>query len=355
MSKTLLASILRQPEPASVETDALTSERASDVLATWRSLVPASERDGNGDKEDFWEMAYRLHAAVHSGAAEARISIDDGPSRVVNPGTLLWEDEGISAEEAYKLASTQPSRYALYGPVSRFSPANVLPLPQETMATLYASLAPYSAHSGRHIDLVSVGEGYEGEDAGVSIQQRLREYRDAGITRAAVKSVSAKRFPLTVFDLAPGDDPLPEEVADYIAEYAFQLMGRAEAFILQGYVDMRFEYRMFVIGGKVVTGGGSIEEFTPLDSDGRAFSPLMRQFRKQKSAVVDETERLHRYIDFSSRVASEFAEQAGLVDYVLDVATDGATGEPLIVELNGLLNSGLFASDPTYATRGLVR
>lgn len=355
MSKTLLASILRQPEPVPVEEDALTSERAADVLATWRALMPAFSSDGEGDKEDFWEMAYRLHAAVHSHSPEARISIDDGPSRAVDPETLLWKDDGISAEEAYKLASTEPSRYALYGPVSRFSPANVLPLPQETIATLYASLAPYSVHSGRRIDLVSVGDGYEGEDAGVSIQQRLREYRDAGITRAAVKSVSAKRFPLTVFDLAPGDDPLPEEVADYIAEYAFQLMGRAEAFILQGYVDMQFEYRMFVIGGKPVTGGGSIEEFTPLNSDGRAFSPLMRQFRKQKSTVVTETERLRRYIDFATQVAGEFAEQAGLTDYVLDVATDGATGEPLIVELNGLLNSGLFASDPTYVTKELVR
>lgn len=47
--------------------------------------------------------------------------------------------------------------------------------------------------------------------------------------------------------------------------------------------------------------------------------------------------------------------ELGLVDYVLDVAPDGDIGESFIVELNGLLNSGLFASNPQLVTEGLVR
>nr|WP_254788555.1 hypothetical protein [Arthrobacter sp. ok909] len=38
-----------------------------------------------------------------------------------------------------------------------------------------------------------------------------------------------------------------------------------------------------------------------------------------------------------------------LTDYVIDVALN-ADGEPLIVELNSLLNSGLYASRPELVT-----
>lgn len=354
MAKSLYASILPQPEPGSVEEDAQTSTIAADVLATWRSLVPSHPDDGNGDKEDFWEMAYRLHAAVHSGGEPVHISIANGASTIVNPETLSWGARAISAEEAYSRASSNPAQNALYGPLSRFSPGNAVPLPQERMATLYASLAPYRAHSGRRINLVSVGEGWEGENPGVTVRQKLREYRAAGLTRAAIKSVASKRFPLTVFDIADGENPLPPHVEHSIGDWAMQLLGLAEAFILQGYVDVQYEYRTFIVGGRPVTGAANIEEFTPLDSRGDAFDTRMRQHRASRSEVVEEPERRERYIAFASQVAGEMTE-LGLVDYVLDVATDGDTDEPFIVELNGLLNSGLFASNPQLVTEGLVR
>jgi hypothetical protein len=355
MPKTLFVSILRQAEPATVEAEAESSPLAAEVLATWRTLVEPLPHNGEGDKEDFWEMAYRLHAGLNSGAKAVYLSIDNKPATIVNPTKKSWGKKSFDASEAYRLGSENPERYALYGPVSRFSPANAVRLPQEEMATQYASLAPYTAHSGRRIDLVSVGEGYEGEDVGVTIEERLLEYRDAGLTRAAIKSVRSKRFPLTVFDIAAGDNPVPSDLHDSIGDWAFQLLGLPEAFILQGYMNVQYEYRFFVVGGKPVTGAANIEEHTPLDAmPGVPFDPFMRQHRAAKSEVVEQVRRMVNYLDFATKVATEMADQHGLVDYVLDVATDGDTGEPFIVELNGLLNSGLFATDPREVTKALV-
>ncbi len=351
MTKTLYVSILSRAEPGSVETDASQSALAAEVLATWRRLIPSMEDDGHGDKEDFWEMAFRLHAALHAGAT-VYVSLNLTPFTLVEDGE--WGAEQVSVSDAYARASEDPTSNALYGPLALYSPGNLVPLPQEKMATLYACLGPFRAHSGRRIDLVSVGDPYEDEDPGVSVQEKLLEYREAGETRAAIKSVTAKRFPLTVFDIAPGNDPFPAEVDESVSDWAFCLMGLAEAFILQGYIDVQYEYRMFVVGGKPVTGAANVEEFTPLDFDGDAFDSKMRQFRKERSEVVAEPERLAGYIEFATEVAAEFAEQEGLVDYVLDIATDGATGRLFIVELNGLPNSGLFASDPTRVTKALV-
>lgn len=352
--KALHASVLSLPESGSVETDAMTNARASEVLATWRTFMPSRPDNGEGDKEDFWEMAYRLHAAIHSGGNPVRISINDAHSRVIDPRTLEWGAEPVPAHEGYTRASESPQQNALYGPLTRFGLGNLVSLPQEELATSYARLAPFRAHSGRRVDLVSVGGGWdESEEVGVAVQQKLREYRDAGVTDAAIKSVSPKRFPLTVFPIAEGENPLPPFVEDSISECAFQLMGRPEAFILQSRINVQYEYRMFVVDGVPVTGAGNIEEFTPLDSTGAAFDHRMRQFRGPRSEVQEQRERLERYRSFSSYVAAEFATE-GLVTYVLDVATDGDTGEPIIVELNGLLNSGLFASDPLHVTKRLV-
>jgi hypothetical protein len=46
-------------------------------------------------------------------------------------------------------------------------------------------------------------------------------------------------------------------------------------------------------------------------------------------------------------------EVPDLTDYVIDVAL-GPDGKPLIVELNSLLNSGLYASQPLRVTEAMI-
>lgn len=354
MSKTLLVSLGGYPEPPDVTEDAATGTNAGAVLDVWHSLIPPHAEDGDGDREDFWEMAYRLYAAVTSGADALYISVDDAAPRRLATDPYGWhlEDETFTLASMYQVAASYPAQYALYGPVTRWSPGNLVRLPQEATASEYPLLAPFSTYSGRPFDLVGIGEdGEMPEEA--TLDFKVREYRDRGVSRVALKSSASKKMDLITFDISDG---VPEDISHHIADYAMNLFGRPRAFILQGYVEMEYEYRVFVVGGKPVTGAGCLEEYTPRDAKtGIPFDSAMRQNRKQRSAIEDQPERVDGYVEFATRVAADFAEQSGLTDYVLDVATDAVTGDPLVIELNGLLNSGLYASDPTLVTKGLVR
>lgn len=42
-----------------------------------------------------------------------------------------------------------------------------------------------------------------------------------------------------------------------IGDWAIQLLGFAEAFILQGYINVQYGYRMFIVDGRPVTGAAS--------------------------------------------------------------------------------------------------
>jgi hypothetical protein len=52
-------------------------------------------------------------------------------------------------------------------------------------------------------------------------------------------------------------------------------------------------------------------------------------------------------------IAALSKEVPDLRDYVIDVALS-ANGEPLVVELNPLLNSGLYASQPVRVTQAMA-
>ena len=115
---------------------------------------------------------------------------------------------------------------------------------------------------------------------------------------------------------------------------------------------MEYEYRFFVVNGEVVTGAGCVEEFTPLNNRAQ-FDDRMRQVRSEGGPVTSQPEILERYLSFAKQAASEFSAEGLLNTYSLDLAT-GSDGQTLIIELNGLPNSGLYASDPHYVTRSLI-
>ena len=127
--------------------------------------------------------------------------------------------------------------------------------------------------------------------------------------------------------------------------------------VAQDLIDLQWEYRLFVVDGEVVSGAGCVEEFTPLDrTPGRPFDTLVRQYRGHHSpegkspAVSNQPWIVAELVSFGRTVARE---HGGTV--VIDVAIDAATGQPVVVELNTLPNSGLYASDPWAVARALVQ
>lgn len=122
---------------------------------------------------------------------------------------------------------------------------------------------------------------------------------------------------------------------------------------VQEYIPMEFEYRMFVTNGVVRTGAGNVEYHTPLDNPERKqfFTQLERK-RNSGEELSDEAELVSRYVKFGQAVADELATE-GFLDYTLDVAVNADTGEVVVIEMNSLTNSGLYACDPVLILEGL--
>ena len=113
---------------------------------------------------------------------------------------------------------------------------------------------------------------------------------------------------------------------------------------------MEFETRFFVVDGVPVTGAGCVESHTPLDCEDR-FDPKMERIRGD-GLIVSRADVMADHLAFAEVVAAEFAA-VGVRHFTLDVAA-GVDG-PLVVELNSLLNSGLYASQPAAVIAALDR
>ncbi len=119
---------------------------------------------------------------------------------------------------------------------------------------------------------------------------------------------------------------------------------------------MAYEYRFFAVGGRVVTGAGCIEERTPLDhdpSDG-PLDPWVRHIRGNgiQAGMDGVPQRRPDIVDLMRPLAEEIAAEIGeptSFDLALDIC-----GEPLLIEVNGLSNAGLYASDPRLVTAALA-
>lgn len=125
--------------------------------------------------------------------------------------------------------------------------------------------------------------------------------------------------------------------------------GRRDVALVQQKITMRYEYRVFVVGGQIVTGAGAVEHLTPFDRDqtrNPAFDDRLCEYRG-RSEVTTELGITARLISFAGSIVEEFLEETdGALDtYVIDVALD-AEDAPLIVELNEISTAGFFAADP---------
>ncbi|MBT1162915.1 ATP-grasp domain-containing protein [Bifidobacterium sp. SO1] len=116
--------------------------------------------------------------------------------------------------------------------------------------------------------------------------------------------------------------------------------GEPDSVFVQQRVRMRFEYRVFVIGGRPVCGAGCIENHTPLDNTGDAYDPWMEETRNNRKP---ESHPLIAglYEQYAYEVAHAIR---GDVEgpYTLDLYL-GDDGQPHVLELNPMRNAGLYA------------
>lgn len=340
----LIGFYVRQPTPPILHAPHARAQRALD---TYLKYIPDTEMDGQGDEEDFWEMAYRVDAIVNSGAENILLTDEHHGAFQVTPDGPVHVEMGAEA-----LWGRVNDGWAVYGPYTRFSAGPIYGPADINHGDSYFTSPTFLRHAGRRHELCGHMLEDEYEDRR-ELMQTLDDFREAGIRHVLLKATQSKAMRLVPVDLED-DESFKSATEELWASFGHRL-GLPDNIIVQELIDVRYEYRVFIADGKPVTGAANIEEHTPLDNEAQ-FNTKVREHRgitgPMRSAIVDEPELVERMVSFAAQAAAEFTEE-GLLTYVMDVALD-KNGEPFIVELNGMSNSGLFASDPTQVVTAVT-
>lgn len=300
----------------------------------WSRIVSPVTDHGDADYEDFYEQAAKLNAAVSIGADRIWVDVHDGAPR--NAGTGHRTTDALAS--GLRCWGSQAT-------VDDWDPR----LSVERLADRHATLTTFQRLAGRTVLLA----GFHApgcRELVDAVREAAAEHRDGRVF------VKVNRIKYGIYDFVVSATATDADILDLLFEHVgYALMHLEEepnAFIVQTHTPMEFEYRLFVVDHQVVAGSACVEEFTPLDNE-RVFDVKVRRSRHDVTPVHPRPDLVSLLVEFG-RVASEAIrlEQPGLSHYALDVAFDAA-GEPLIVELNALLNSGLYALDVDLVFRAL--
>lgn len=147
-------------------------------------------------------------------------------------------------------------------------------------------------------------------------------------------------------------DELDRQIQDWGGWEFVHAEDDPNALLIQENVDVRYEYRMFMVGDQPVCGAGNIGLKTPIDNMHTRFDPQVQEHRDDGTTdnVVVKPELVERYREFAVRAGRMFAH-CGYAAYVLDLCL--INDEVSIVELNGMMNAGLFALNMNDLTSAL--
>lgn len=208
-------------------------------------------------------------------------------------------------------------------------------------AMRFQTLEAFKANAGRRILSTDLAH----------LQDAMVELAAEGPSRIRVKpQLPPKRAAPEVFDVAPS--LTADQVYSQLVErYQYDLLSFEDiedAFIVQDEITMRGEYRIAVIGHRLVAGAGCIEALTPLDHIGSLVLPgfdIKLEGKRGAGDVHEDLETVCRYVHDAHRIVREIAAEAPeMIAYTLDLATD-AHGKTVIVEINPGKNFGLYAMD----------
>jgi len=282
------------------------------VLDSWKSIENnAPHAEGfMADFEDFHENAIRYHYANASGIPIHILTRHETAKDCRD--LTKWRFRGVSAElEGYANPADQ-----------------------------YFVLKAFRERAGRRIEIVK----FTDKDDPMHPANIIRQMRQDGMTNFLGKVTATFKYTNLFYQSEPEDSD---------AHISCELFGYAPAHfedvenagIIQAVIDMEYEYRCIFVDGKLVTGAGCIEEFTPYNrlGYGQAFDPQLRQKRHEGTPVVIDQARTETLVTFAREsLVALVKEDPRLNEGTIDVAL-GKDGKPLIVELNGAPNYGLYA------------
>lgn len=333
---------------------------------------PHLERDGALDRETTLEDAYRWQAALDL-APVGGLWVHD----FREPALLTNLDTGVVAPIE---VVTRVRRTRVWGALSSAviaetwghylhsdSPLKAHPDVAQERACSDAAVWPeWSTITGRRHIACGLMDPTAG-DTGVDVRDAMARFAAEGVRTVSLKMLQSKAAPVYRVDIAGvADDVSARKVLlstmadgddggtspfDYLVGH---LEGQ-EAFVIAPWVEMVDEYRVFVVNGTPVTGGGCVEEFTPADRLGSGrYDPRLRRVRRRLDAPRCDLRTVERLVAYARDRAAAITGAGRVRDFDLDVAVDVRTGKPTIVELNGMTNAGLYASDPHAILKALL-
>lgn len=274
------------------------------ILDDWRTYVGSIE-PSDGDYEDWVETACRLH-----------YGLKHLPNPLVRIPHVWQGDDG-------KLCGLPH-----YGMVMKYPTIDQIREPGDADRYQLDPCVRMLMH--RHTISCSTSP----EDTENAFSQLLLQ----GVTRFKVKYMhSQKKLPLLDLD---GTDvkKLCQQVYDWLEWETVHAEDDPHALLVQERVRMEYEYRMFMVGDTPVTGAGCLEDHTPLDNSER-FDPWMEKTRN-RGGLERRFGLTERYRGFARRCGRLLADR-GYEAYTLDLCLiDGSVS---VIELNGLMNAGLYA------------
>ena len=290
-----------------------------------------SEVDPCADVEDFWEPVARTAGCLRA-AQELGMTVELCP-----PATTLWTPERM-ARRVGSVWTHEEDRHA------------------SDPLLLHPTLRQ---HGGRWMAVA----GYTDEPGELPADQDVVELAltraRKGIERLVVKFAASKTG-LTVIDLHP--EMSREDVHDALMSSSdgwelIRLAGRRRTLLVQDWIPMAYEYRLFVVDGRIITAAGCVEEHTPYsrpDVDTRFDARLRERRGNQITAeldtpVVERPDLVTRFLLAGVPIAARFD---GTVS--IDLALDAERDEIVVVELNTLPNAGLYATDADAVHRALL-
>ena len=332
---------------------------AEHLWATRCRLFGPHPADGTGDVEDFWEMAARLAAAVDAPAEEVWWR--------THRGDCLLKGESaskLSVDERLALPAAHSEAILPYGPIPEGS--SLWLRPEARFGDSYASWPLFREWARRPFAVGGVSTGSPESELSRIVASWVREGVVEEGEPVVVKAARAKHG-LWQVPASASEEKSSAALSAAMGWTAVYMEGLAEAFIVQKFVKMQHEYRLFIVNGQLITGAGCVEEFTPLYQETAAFDVRTREDRAVRlsrgeefdeweetltsSPVKERPALVRRYIAAGKCIAAGLSPAAVVVDLAYSPEQDAV----LMVEANGLSNAGLYASKPALVAEALCR
>lgn len=290
---------------------------------------PIPDADPRADIEDFWEDASRVSAAWRASGQNLEIKATGSES-------APWSTEELARR---------------LGPVGRAEEGG------HHGTDRYIDHPIVREHGGRAMMLGSI----DGKPGTCVLEWLAARHRGHGVKRGVVKAAATKNG---IWSIELDSDPavISQRLVEVMDWSYMRLEGGTADVFAQDAIDLQWEYRLFVVDGVVVSGAGCVEEFTPLDRDHQLpFDSRVRRIRGHlhqgaASEIEDRPAIVRQLIEFGERVAAQHGGTFGL-DVALDagaVSLGNPLGTPVVIEMNSISNSGLYASDPWAVAKVLV-